>query len=97
MDASILTKESRMRHIRVLIGRVDDPASEQMTERAACDLPAADIAALQPETAVDELETTTQATGNAIRRRTRHAPWDRIAADLTEQHRPTFSPAGGPR
>ncbi len=42
-----------MCHIRVLICRVDDPTSDQTTELAAFDLPAADIAALQPETALD--------------------------------------------
>ncbi len=46
-----------MSHIRVLICRVDDPASDQMTERAAFDLPATDGSTLQPETALDELET----------------------------------------
>ncbi len=55
-----------MSHIRVLICRVDDPVSEQMTELAAFDLPATDVSHLQPETALDELETTTQETGNAI-------------------------------
>ena len=54
-----------MSHIRVLICRVDDPASDQMTELAAFDLPATDVSTLQPETALDELETTTQETGNA--------------------------------
>jgi hypothetical protein len=59
-----------MSHIRVLICRVDDPASERMTELAAFDLPSTDVSALQPETALDELETTTHETGNAILRRT---------------------------
>ena len=49
-----------MSHIRVLICRVDDPASEQMTELAAFDLPTADVSTLQPETALDELATTTR-------------------------------------
>ncbi len=52
-----------MSHIRVLICRVDDPASEQMTELAAFDLPPTDVAVLQPETALDDLETITQETG----------------------------------
>ncbi len=90
-----------MSHIRVLICRVDDPASDQMTERAAFDLPATDVATLQPETALDALETTTQETGTAILRRTGcplgEAQWDLIDADLTEQHRQAFSPSGGPR
>ncbi len=97
MEASILTKEYLMRHIRVLICRVDDPASEQMTELAAFDLPPTDVSALQPETALDDLETTTHETGNTILRHTLQAQWDLIDAELTEQHRQAFSPSGGPR
>jgi len=81
-----------MSHIRVLICRVDDPTSDQMTELAAFDLPATDVAALQPETALDDLETTTQETGNGILRRTLQAQWDLIDAELTAQHRQHFSP-----
>lgn len=86
-----------MSHIRVLICRVDDPASDKMTELAAFDLPATDVAALQPETALDKLETTTQETGNAILRRTLQAQWDLIDAELMEQHRQDFSPSGSSR
>jgi hypothetical protein len=82
-----------MSSIRVLICRVDDPASDQMTQLAAFDLPPADIAALQPETALDELETTTQETGNLILRRTLQAQWDLIDAELTDQHRQRFFPS----
>ena len=81
-----------MSHIRVLICRVDDSASDQMTELAAFDLPTTDVSTLQPETAVDNLETTTHATGNAILRRTLQAQSDLIDAELTEQHRQHFSP-----
>lgn len=81
-----------MSHIRVLICRVDDPASDQMTELAVFDLPPTDISALKPETALDDLETTTQETGNAIFRRVLQAQWELIDADLTEQHRQAFSP-----
>ena len=83
-----------MSHIRVLICRVDDPLSDHMTELAACDLPATDISALQPETALDNLETTTHETGNAILRRTLQAQWDLIDAELTDKHRQAFSPSG---
>ncbi len=48
MEASLLTKEYLMSHIRVLICRVDDTASDQMTELAAFELPAPDIAACNP-------------------------------------------------
>src|SRR5215212_1059337 len=81
-----------MSHIRILICRVDDPATDQMMELAAFDLPTAYVSALQPETALDALETTTQETGNAILRRTLQAQWDIIDATLTEQHRQAFSP-----
>ena len=84
-----------MSHVRVLICRVDDPASDQMTELAAFDLPTTDVSALHPETALDDLETTTQETGTAILRRTLQAQWDLIDAELTEQHRRSFSPSGG--
>ena len=86
-----------MSHIRVLICRVDDPASDQMTELAAFDLPATDVAALQPETALDELETTTAETGNAILQGVLQAQWDIIDAELTERHRQHFSPSVGSR
>ena len=85
-----------MSHIRVLVCRVDDPDSDQMTELAAFDLPASDVTALQPDTALDDLETTTQETGNAILRRVLQAQWDIIDAELTEQHRQSFSPSAGP-
>ena len=86
-----------MSHIRMLICRVDDPASDQMTELAAFDLPATDVSTLHPETALDDLETTTQDTGNAILRRTLQAQWDLIDAELTEKHRRSFSPSDDPR
>jgi hypothetical protein len=92
-----MTKECLMSRIRVLICRVDDPVSDYMTELAAFDLPATDISALQPETALDNLETTTHETGNAILRRTLQAQWDLIDTELTEQHRQAFSPSAGPR
>ena len=85
-----------MSHIRVLICRVDDPASAQMTELAAFDLPTTDVSTLQPETALDELETTTHETGTAILRRTLQAQWDLIDTELTEHHRQSFSPSAGP-
>jgi hypothetical protein len=92
-----LTKELRMSHIRVLICRVDDRATDQMTELAAFDFPATDVTALQPETALDDLETTTQATGNAILKRVLQAQWDTIDATLVDQHCQAFSPCHRPR
>ena len=81
-----------MSHIRVLICRVDDPASDQMTELAAFDLPAPDPTTLQPTTALDELESTTNETGNAILRRVLQAQWETLDTTLVEQYRQRFSP-----
>ena len=86
-----------MGHIRVLVCEVDDETPDTMRELAAFDLPPTDVSALQPETALDALETTTQETGTAILRRTLQAQWDLIDAELTERHRQVFSPSAGPR
>lgn len=64
-----------MRHIRVLICRVDDPATDHMTELAAFDLPPPDVATFDSTTTLDDLETATQQTGNAILRRVLQAQW----------------------
>jgi hypothetical protein len=76
-----------MSHIRVLVCRVDDPASDQMTELAAFDLPTPDVAALQPTTALDDLETVTHETGNRILRQVLQAQWGLIDSALVERHR----------
>ena len=86
-----------MSHIRVLICRVDDPTSDQLTELAAFDRPAADVTALQPESAIDDLETTAHTTGNAILRRVLQAQWELLDAQLTDQYRQRFSPRRYPR
>ncbi len=83
-----------MSHIRVLICRVDDPSSETMTELAAFDLPAPDVAALQPATALDQLEATTQTTGTAILRRVLQAEWELIDTELADRYRQAFPPSG---
>ncbi len=82
-----------MRRIRVLICSVDEATPDEMTELAAFDLPATDVTGLQPETALDDLETTTQAKGNAILRRMLQAQRETIDAQLTEDHRQRFSPS----
>ena len=57
-----------MRRIRVLVCCVDEDTPDEMTELACFDLPATDVTAVQPETALDELEIATHETGNAILR-----------------------------
>ncbi len=82
-----------MRHIRVLVCQVDDGTPDLMTELACFDLPTPDVATLQPETALDALEATTQEIGMAILRRLLHAQWDEIDAALVAQHCAQMAPA----
>jgi hypothetical protein len=91
--AATLTKEYLISHIRILICRLDDPASDQITELAAFDLPATHVTTLQPETALDDLETITYTTANAIVRRILQTQSETIDATLVAQHRQAFSPA----
>ena len=86
-----------MRHIRVLVCEVDDQMPDTMRELAAFDLPPADVAALQPATALDDLEHTTQAVGNAVLRRVLQAQWATIDAQLAETYRQRFPPSGPER
>ena len=86
-----------MRHIRVLVCEVDDHAPDTIRELAAFDLPPADVAALQPATALDDLEQTTHDVGNAVLRRVLQAQWDTIDAQLVEDYRQRFPPSGADR
>ena len=82
-----------MRRIQVVIREVDDQTTEPPKELATFDLPTSDIAALSPETTLDDLEATTHETGNAILRHTLQAQWDLVDAALAEQYRQRFSPS----
>ena len=83
-----------MSHIRVLICRVDDPNSDTIAKLAALDLLAPDVTALQPETALDEVEATTHTTGTTSLRRVRQAAWDLVDAELTARYRQVCPPCG---
>jgi hypothetical protein len=63
-----------------------------MTELATFDFPETGSTTLKPETALDDLETTTHTTGNAILQRALQAQWDVIDDQLTVQHRQSFPP-----
>jgi len=82
-----------MRHIRVLICQVDDGAPDLMNELACVDLATPDGASLQPETALDALEATTQEIGTTILRRLVHAQWAEVDAALVAQHCAQVAPA----
>src|SRR5579871_3930473 len=82
-----------MLHICVLICQVDDDTPDRMTELACFDLPAPDVATLQPETALDALEATTQEVGSTVLRRLLHVQWDAIDAAVVTQHCAHVAPA----
>jgi hypothetical protein len=82
-----------MRRIQVVIREVDDQSTQPPKELATFDLPTTDIAALSPETTLDDLEATTHQTGTAILRRALQAQWDVVDAVLAEQYRQRFSPS----
>jgi hypothetical protein len=73
-----------MSHIRVLICQVDD--EEAMTEVAAHDLPAPGRESGDAASTLDELERTTQRTGNAILRDLMQAQWALLDRQLTDQY-----------
>jgi len=75
-----------MRHIRVLIGQVDEGTPDLMSDLACFDLATPDMATLQPETALDALEAAKQETGTTVLRRLLHAQWDQIDAALVARH-----------
>lgn len=86
-----------MSHVRVLICRLDDPTSHQMTELAGFVLPATDLTTLQPESTLDALETTTHTVGNPHLRRVLQAQSELLDAQLTDQYRQRFFRHGRPR
>lgn len=81
----------------MLVCEVDDATPEQMRQLAAFDLPPADVAALQPETALDDLEQTSYDIGNAVLRRVLQAQWETIDAQLADEYRQGFPPSGTDR
>ena len=82
-----------MRRIQVVIRELDDQSTDPPKEVATFDLPTADIVALNPETALDNLEATTHEIGNAILRRSLQAQWEVIDAALAAQYRQRFFPS----
>lgn len=82
-----------MSHLRVLICRVDDEAKpDQMTELYSIDLPAADPGQMQPETALDQLETEVLTVGQDVMRRLIRLQWEEVDRLLVEAYQQRFSP-----
>jgi hypothetical protein len=83
-----------MSHLRVLICRVEDERHpEQMIELQRIDLPAVDPQQLTPETALDELETQSLATGQEVTRRLLGQQWQEVDRQLAAETQ-RLSPPG---
>jgi hypothetical protein len=82
-----------MSHLRVLICRVDDEAhSDQMTELHSFDLPGVDPEQMQPETALDGMETEVLTTGQEVMRHLLKSQWQEVDQLLVEQYQQRFPP-----
>ena len=80
-----------MQHLGVLIYRFDDRQPDALTEVATFTLPSAAVDDLQPETALDTLEATTQTVGHAVLRRLLQAQWEQVDAALTQEYLQRFA------
>ena len=84
-----------MSQIRILICRVDENDSNNMTEIASYDLPEMDIQTFNPEVALDEAEATLHKQGQSILQRALQAQFEEVERDLVEAYRQGFSPSRG--
>jgi len=84
-----------MSQLRVIVCRVDDKDNDKMTEIAAFNIPEMDISELKPDTALDELEATTQQVGQKILRGLFQARWNEVDKELAEAYRQSFPPWTG--
>jgi hypothetical protein len=90
------TEEDTMSHLRVLICRVDDEERpDQMTELHSFDLPDVDPEQLEPETALDEMETGVLNIGQEVMRHLLKSQWEDVDKLLVEQYQQRFSPSDG--
>jgi len=85
-----------MRHLRVLICRVDDETQpDQMTELHSFDVPDVDPDQLEPETALDEMEAGVLSVGQEVMRNLLKSQWEEVDGLLVEEYRRRFSPSDG--
>ena len=84
-----------MSQIRILICRVDENDSNNMTEIASYDLPEMEIQTFNPEVALDEAEATLHKQGQSILQRALQAQFEEVDRDLVEAYRQDFSPSRG--
>jgi hypothetical protein len=79
-----------MSRFRIVLQRIDD--DERVTELDRIDVPAPDLASLQKETALDQLETQTLTSGHEVMRHLLVRQWERVDQLLVDQHQELFPP-----
>jgi hypothetical protein len=82
-----------MSRIRILVVKVEDDNPDAMSELASFDMPEMDIEKLRPETALDDLETSTYEIGTAALKKVLQARWEEIDKQLADKSRQSFSPS----
>jgi hypothetical protein len=82
-----------MSRIRILICRVEDDNPDAMSELASFDMPEVDLETLQPQTALDDLETSTHQIGNAALRKLLQSRFEEIDKQLADKQRQAFPPS----
>ena len=85
-----------MSRFRIVIQRIDDAGdTPTVTDLDSLDVPAADARFLEKESALDQLEAQTLASGHAVMRQLLLRQWERVEAQLVENHQELFSPQTG--
>ena len=83
-----------MSRFRIAIQRIDDDGDlpERVTDLDYIEVPAPDARFLQKETALDQLEAQTLATGHDVMRQLLIRQWERVDQQLVDNYRELFSP-----
>ena len=85
-----------MSHLAVLICRIEDENQpEQLTRLQRIDLPVVEVDQLQPETALDALESQTLAAGQEVMRQLLLREWEAVDRQLVENYQLLFPPGSG--
>ncbi len=85
-----------MSRFRIVIQRIDDAGpTPQVTDLDYIDVPSPDARLLAKETALDQLEAQTLASGHEVMRHLLVRQWERVDTQLVDHHQELFSPQAG--
>ena len=85
-----------MSRFRIVIQRIEgEGGAERVTELDRIDVAAPDARLLEKETAIDQLEAQTLASGHEVMRHLLVRQWERVDQLLVQQHQELFPPVAG--